>query len=78
MDSLNQILGDKRFNEPEEFIKLKEFISREYSADATIGMSGKYIVIGVPSSSLASSLRLRLPEIKSSLKISKPIRLRIY
>lgn len=78
MDSINQILGDKQFNEPEEFERLKKFIDDEYSSEATLAINGKYIVISVPSSSLASSLRLRLPEIKSDLKIDRPIRLRIY
>lgn len=78
MDSINQILGAKEFSEPEEFRKIKKFILDEYSAQSIVSISGKYLIISVPSSALASSLRLRLPEIKNSLKIDKPIRLRIH
>lgn len=78
MDSLNKILSDKQFSEPAELTKLKQFIKDEYGSTSMVAISGQSIVISVNSSSLAGSLRLRLPEIKKKLKIEQAIRLRIY
>jgi hypothetical protein len=78
MDSLTDILSNKQFAEPDELTKLKKFIKDEYSSAASISINGQSIIISVKSSSLASSLRLRLPEIKRKLSIEQPIRLRIY
>jgi len=78
MDSISKLLGDKNFNQPPVIDGLKKFIRDNYSTEAVVSLSGKNIVISVNSASLAGSLRLRLPEIKRSLKIDGNLSLRIH
>jgi hypothetical protein len=78
MDSLSSLLSDKNFDEPSEIDDLKRFIKDTYNAESVISISGQSIIISVGSSALAGSLRLRMPEIKRSLKIDRKISFRIH
>jgi hypothetical protein len=77
MDSINTILGDKDFKEPEEFEKLKDYIESIYGSRPEIRLNPKGLVIVVASSGLANSLRLNLPELKRQLNIDQNINIRI-
>lgn len=73
MDSINTILGDKDFKEPEEIKKLKAHIETIYGSKPEIRVHPKGLVIVVSSSSLANTLRLNMPEIKRTLNINQNI-----
>ncbi len=73
MDSINTILASKDFKEPDEVLKLKKYIDKSYRIKAEVRIHPKGLIIVVPSSSLANSLRLRLPELKRELNIDQNI-----
>ena len=61
MDSLEELLGRYRPQEPEEVAALKRYIFDEFGAESSVGIRGETLVITVNSASLANMLRLRLP-----------------
>jgi hypothetical protein len=69
MDSINSLLKQRDMSEPDEIAKLKKYISDTYDYDSTITLNGTTIVIGVSSSSLVSSLRYSIPELRRKLNI---------
>lgn len=78
MESINSVLSNRDFKEPEEISRLKDYISKKYDADSQIKISQKGLVIMVRNSSLANTLRLSLPEIQKQLKIEQKLFIRIY
>ena len=77
MESINTLLSNRDFEEPEEVSKLKVYITRKYEADSQIRISSKGLVIIVKSSSLANVIRLSLPEIKRQLAIEQKLFIKI-
>ncbi len=77
MDSLNSILGNKEFNEPEIIEKLKQYIQLTYNSRSTIKVGPKGVTIIVSSSALANTLRLNMPDIKRRLAIKDRFNIRI-
>ena len=71
MDSLQDLLGRYRPQEPEEVTVVKRYISDEFGAESSVGLHGESLVITVTSASLANALRMRLPALK---KLSGPNR----
>lgn len=77
MDHIFDILSQKDFDEPEEINAIKKFVHDEYGQKVGVMARDKDIVIMVNSSALASSLRLRGPEIKRRCQIDKKLVFRI-
>lgn len=77
MDSLLNILSSKDFKEPEEMTKIKAYVKREYGATVGVMVRERDVLIIVPNSALANTLRLRGPEIKQELNIDKRLTYRI-
>lgn len=77
MDSLFDILGSKNFDEPPEATSIKKFVQDEYQTAVAVTVRPKDIIVSVPSSGMASTLRLRAPEIKRRCQIDKKLVFRI-
>ena len=76
MDSINNILANKYFNEPNDVEKLKSYIEELYNLSVRVQVITKGYLIITPNSSLASAIRLSLPNIKKRLDIDKEIYIR--
>ncbi len=77
MDSLQNILSNKDFDEPPEMSSIKKYVQDEFHLSVSVLVRDKDIVIGVPSAALANTLRLRGPEIKRRCQLDKRLTFRI-
>ncbi|PIZ62260.1 hypothetical protein COY17_02835 [Candidatus Saccharibacteria bacterium CG_4_10_14_0_2_um_filter_52_9] len=77
MDSLSTLLGNKNFDEPPEMASIKKYVRDEFKVEVGVQVRDKDIVISVPNSALASTLRLRGPEIKRRCQLDKRLTFRI-
>lgn len=77
MDSLNDILLHKDFDEPPEMAGIKKYVHDEFKAVVGVQVRDKDIVISVPGAALANTLRLRVPDIKRRCGITKRLTFRI-
>jgi hypothetical protein len=58
VDSLQEILGHKNFNPPDEITAIKEYIKRRYNSPARVKVEKSAIIVSVPSSALAATIYL--------------------
>jgi hypothetical protein len=58
MDSLQDILGDKKFIKPDEIGLIKEYIKRRYDSVSRVKIDKNAIVVSVPSATLAATIYL--------------------
>jgi hypothetical protein len=77
MQSLQDIMGKKNFDEPPEIQSIKTFVRKLYSADVGVNIQTHSITITTPSASLAGSLRPHLYKLKEELDTDKKIFIRI-
>lgn len=77
MDSLFNILKRKDFDEPPEIASIKKYVMDEFKVEVGVQVREKDIIIIVPSSSLAGTLRLRGPEIKRRCQLDKRLTFQI-
>ncbi|MGH7237398.1 MAG: hypothetical protein ACREGF_02585 [Candidatus Saccharimonadales bacterium] len=77
MDSLNDILGRKDYETPPEIAAIKQFVKRQFEADANVQIRADVIIIAVASASLAASLRLQTVALKKAAATDKKLAIRI-
>ncbi len=77
MDSLNNILSLKDFDEPPEVQGIKKYVQEAFQTKVSVMVREKDIIISVPSASLANTLRLRAPEMKRRCQVDKRLVFRI-
>ncbi len=77
MDSIFKVLSNKNFDEPPEMASIKKYVLDEFKIEVGVQVREKDIIIKVPNSSLANTLRLRSPEIKRRCQISKKLTFQI-
>lgn len=77
MDSLNSILSNKDFDEPPEIQSIKKYVQDEFKTKVQVQVTPQTIIIIVPSAALASTLRLRGPDIKRRCQLEKRLSFRI-
>ncbi len=77
MDSLSDLLGGYKAQEPEEIAALKRYIFKEFGSPASVGVQGEALVVTVASASLANALRLRLPALQAAAGTTKKLIFRI-
>ncbi|HVV66787.1 MAG TPA: hypothetical protein VHB72_01795 [Candidatus Saccharimonadales bacterium] len=77
MDSLDNILSRKDFDEPPEISSIKKYVEDNYKVAVSVQVRDRDIVIHVPSAALANTLRLRIPEIKRRCQTDKRLTFRI-
>lgn len=76
-DSLADILGRKSHNVPYEITAIKAFMQKEYDQEVGLSMNKTQIVVVVPNGSLASTLRMRLPDLQNAARTKLRIVIRI-
>ena len=77
MDSLSNILGNRNFDEPPEMAAIKKYVKDEFKTDVGVQVRDRDIVILVPNAALATTLRLRGPEMKRRCQLNKRLTFRI-
>lgn len=58
MESLQDILGSRDFTPPDELSAVKEYVKRRYKSTCTVQIQRDALILRVPNSSLASTVRL--------------------
>jgi hypothetical protein len=76
MDSLQEILGRKSFEPPDEITSIKEFVKRRYDSPCRIKLERDTIVLSVPSSALAATLQLERQQLIAACGITKKLFIR--
>lgn len=77
MDSLNDILGRKDFDEPPEIALIKDYVLREFKSTVEVVVRERDIAITSASAALANTLRLRTTDIKQLCQTDKRLVFRI-
>lgn len=77
MDSLQDILSSRDFDEPPEINSIKTYVLSEFGIPVSVQVRERDIVISVPSAALANTLRLRGPELKRRCDLNKRLTFRI-
>ncbi len=77
MDSLFTILSNKDFDEPPEMTSIKKYVQDEFQVTVSVMVRERDIVIQVPNAALATTLRLRGPDIKRRCQLDKRLTFRI-
>ncbi|HSW79494.1 MAG TPA: hypothetical protein VLG47_01835 [Candidatus Saccharimonadales bacterium] len=60
MDSLNEILSRKDFDEPPEVKAIKKYVREQFDESVAVTVREKEIIIVAPNAALANTLRLRV------------------
>ena len=60
MDSLNEILSRKDFDEPAEAVAIKKYVREQFDESVAVTVRERDIIIAAPSAALASTLRMRV------------------
>lgn len=71
------ILGRKNFDEPPEATSIKKYVQDEFKVEVGVQVRDREIVVLVPNAALASTLRLRGPDIKRRCQLTKRLAFRI-
>jgi hypothetical protein len=58
MDSLQDIMGGKKFVKPNEMTAIKEYIKRRYDSVCRVKVDKNAIIVSVPSATLAATIYL--------------------
>lgn len=77
MQSLQDIMGKKSFDEPPEIQSIKTYVRKLYSSDVGVSVQSHSITITTASASLAGSLRPHLHKLKQELDTDKKLFIRI-
>jgi len=76
MDSLQEILGKKDFKAPDEVVMVKDYISRRYKSASSVQIQRDAIILKVPNSSLASTVRLEQNNLIEACQLTKRLVIR--
>lgn len=76
-DSLADILGKQRYDAPDEIGIIKLFVEKRFQHTPNVAIQQSQIIIVVPNSALAGSLRMYLHELKELCKTDKRLVIRI-
>ena len=77
MDSLNDILLKKDFDEPPEITAIKDYVKRHFNVDVSVQQTQNSLIITGKSAALVNSLRLKTHELKEVAATPKKLLFRI-
>ena len=77
MDSLDEILDKKRFEEPPENIAIKDFVKTKFNSSVGVNCNQTTITIIASSAALATTLRLNMTQLKKIAGTNKKLIFRI-
>jgi hypothetical protein len=75
--SISDILGGRRLEEPPEMRVIKKFIREKFKSDASVTIQDRQIIIAVQGAALAGTLRMHLHELKQLCQTEKRLVIRI-
>ena len=76
MDSLQDILGKRNFNPPDEIASVKEYIQRRYKSPSRVRVERGVIIVRVPSGALAATLQLEQNRMIEACNLKKKLVIR--
>jgi hypothetical protein len=76
-ESIDSILGAKRFSEPDEIGLIKDFVQKNFGITPAVAIRPDSFIIAVPNAAVGGALRFRLNELKTQLKTEKRLVIRI-
>lgn len=71
MDSLQDILGNKTFQPPDEIGLVKKYLREKFDSECSVKLQKDAVIISVESSALAGSLRLQQQELIKKCGLEK-------
>jgi len=77
MDSLNNILLNKNFDEPPEIAAVKRYVERHFKSEVNVKICPQVIIISTKNAALAGTLRMSLRELQTAAGTDKKLVLRI-
>lgn len=77
MQSLQDIMGNRDFDQPAEIEMIKTFVRKKFSSDVGVYTQARSITITTSSAALAGSLRPLLHKLKKELDTEKKLFIRI-
>ena len=76
-DSIADLLGKRKFEEPPEIKIIQEFVESRYQVTPQVSITPQQIIIGVKSAALAGTLRPLLHQLQSECNTDKRLIIRI-
>lgn len=76
-EPLGNLLDASKFAEPPEIKQIKEYIRKNFKAEAQVAVGPRQIVILVASAALAGALRLQLYQLQQLCETDKRLVIRI-
>jgi hypothetical protein len=76
VDSLQDILGKKNFQPPDEIEAIKEYVKRRYKSTCRIKLERDTIVLNVPGSALAATIQLERQQLIAACGLTKKLFIR--
>lgn len=76
MDSLQDILGNKRFEAPDEVTALQDYIKRRFNSRSSVKLQREALILSVPNSALAATLQLHRQQIIEQCHLTKKLVIR--
>ncbi len=74
--SLADIMA-KKWEEPEEFKVIKDYVRKKYNSKVSLKQNEKSIIISAPSAALAGTLRMDINKIQKLTKSNKKLVIKI-
>ena len=74
--SLADIMANK-WEEPDEFKTIKDYIREKYNSQVSLKQNDKSIVISAPNAALAGTLRMDINKLQKQIKSDKKLIVRI-
>ncbi|MGF7229166.1 MAG: hypothetical protein ACQR33_04235 [Candidatus Saccharibacteria bacterium] len=77
MESIGNLLGRYNPKEPDEIVRVKQYINDQFHAASSVALQGESLVITVSSAGLANMLRLRALQLQEVCETTKKLIFRI-
>lgn len=74
-DSLKDILGSRKYDQPDEITYIKNFVQDKFGETPKVRITNQSIIINVSNAPLAGALRVHLYKLERDLKPKKPLRI---
>lgn len=76
-DSIKDLLQKKNFDQPDEIIKIKNYVIKKFGEEPAVKVTPSSVVISVSNSALAGALRLELHKLENQLDSEKRLIIKI-
>jgi hypothetical protein len=76
-ESIENLLKKRDYSEPEEISIIRNYVFKKYGKVPGLKITGKKIIIFVPSAALAGALRMDLHELEQKIKTKHELSIQI-